>query len=173
MPTYIQLSSLCTSIHQSTYTFAFACKAIISQQRRLVKRYLRINQHADGWICMSIRKATSANEPSQRCWSYNAMPSSAYTASQPTTASQLHPSRSCIHPAKPALSIYLSMRSDSALCPSIQLPQPYAYLPIYLQHIDAYIHTYLLYIDICIYTTTIYCGKNKKASNAHTCAGKR
>lgn len=118
IPTYIQPNSPCASIHKSTYALAFACNDIIPRQRRLVKRYLQINQHADGWICVLISKAASAShEPSQRCRSYNAMPSSTHTASKKrprcihlSTTYHIHTSVQTLTPH-----IHLYMRSSSSL----------------------------------------------------------
>ena len=140
--------------HQSTCALDFACKAIISQQRRLVKH----NLHTNSSVCVSICQYAKLTIAASRIAPYhhrrirqttNKQSSSPhiYTARQPIRYIQPH-----THPYSTMLGGYIHIESCAHM--PIHNDQLYApmppYLYAYIHNVNIYVHTY----SYCIYLYT-------------------
>lgn len=157
IPIYIQ------PIRQSTYALAFACNAIISQQRRLVKH----DFHADKLT--RNQRHLRVDVPDQRRQPYSATPPSHQesghlrlcTVSRPPLHLYIQ-RRAHLYNAMPWWSVYICHRAH--ICPYIHSAQLYpsmrlchhTYMSICIMSIYMYIHTIIVYIYIHIYP---YCGE--------------
>ena len=149
------------SAHQSTYALDFICKAIISQQRWLVKH----NLHANSSVCVSIcqyanptiatnRIASSLPQHIQQAINIKSGNPYTYTDSRSNISNPMP-----IHTALCLVATYTQYHT------SIYIAQPYTpmviYLYAYIHNISIYVHTY----NHCIYLYTyipILRGKIKK-----------